>query len=146
MKFTITRTNPDIGYQDLAKAIESKLEEKGYCNVKVMDDKRGLDANAQMHVWISHIAHETGQDIQTVTLTNKRFVGLPIVLNGDMGEKVAWTLNKVGFWNWPDKSQVEFMEMLPVTSIMTSKEHTIMRDNMQGYWQERCGVILEYLR
>lgn len=143
MKFIITKSN-DTGYKDLASKIESDLQEKGYCKLKVMDDKRGLDANAIQHVWLSQIAHETGQDVQTVEAINKIRAGLPVALQGDMGRDIAWTLSKIDFWNMDESQQIRWIKQLPVTSILSPKEHTMMRDNMRTYWEQETGVILQY--
>lgn len=142
MKFIITKSN-DTGYKDLAGAIEATLEKNGWVEVNLKDDKRKLPANAQMHVWLAQIVDETGEDIQTVTNRNKRDVGLPIVLNGDYGKQIAWTLEKIGFWQMEDAQQIGVMHLIQVTSLMSSAEHTMLRDHMQALWQNR-GINLQY--
>lgn len=144
MEFIITNDRQDIGYQALACAIEKKLKEKGFCRIAVKDDKRKLPANAQQHVWYQQISDETGEDIQTVTNRCKRDYGLSVVLNGDHGKQIGWTLEKIGFWQMQDAQQLNVMNLIQVTSLMTSAEHSKFRDNMQHGWREK-GVNLQYL-
>lgn len=114
--------------------------------ITVTDDvtKRSLPANAQPHVWFSQISKETGEDTLTLELKHKLSFGLPILLNSEKyGEAIANSLNKQDFFNWQYEEQVAHMIFLSVTSLFTTQEHKLYRDNMQSYWREN-GMILEY--
>lgn len=114
--------------------------------ITVTDDikKRSLPANAQPHVWFSQISKETGEDTHTLELKHKLSFGLPILLNSDKyGEAIANDLDKKGFFDWQYGEQVANMVFLNVTSLFTTQEHKLYRDNMQSYWREN-GMILEY--
>ena len=113
--------------------------------ITVTDDvkKRSLPANAVQHCFYKVIADYTGEDIKTTGHRMKRDIGLPILLAGDSGVKAAWLLEQVKFHNRSEQQQLNMMEFIPVTSLFTSREHTIYRDNMINYWREH-GVVLEY--
>lgn len=144
-KFVITSRNPDIGYESLAKAIEKKLSENGYCEVSLRDSKRKLAANAQQHVWYQQIAGETGESVATVACRCKRDYGLPIILqDDDVGVVMSWQLDKIGFESMTDERQLKVMSVFSVTSLMSGKQHSQFRDNMQNGWREK-GIYLEYL-
>ena len=111
----------------------------------VTDDtkKRSIPANAVQHVFYEIISDYTGEDIKSTGHRMKRDLGLPILLAGESGVKAAWLLEQVKFYNRSEQQQINMMEFIPVTSLFTSKEHTLYRDNMQAYWREQ-NLILEY--
>ena len=116
--------------------------------VIVTDDvsKRSIPANATPHVWFAQLSKETGEDILTLELKHKLSFGLPILLNSDKyGEAIAKSLDKQDFFNWQYQEQVAHMIFLSVTSLFTTQEHKLYRDNMQTYWREN-GFNLEYLK
>ena len=106
--------------------------------------KRSLPANAQQHVWYKAISDYTGEDVKTSGNRMKRDIGLPILLTGEYGEKVSWMLDKIDFYSRSDNQQVSMIDLIPVTSLFTSKMHTLYRDNMQAFWREQ-GLNLEYI-
>ena len=73
----------------------------------------------------------------------KRDIGLSILLAGDYGEKAAWMLDCMNFYSRTDVQQVGMMDLVPATSLFTSREYTLFRDNMIAFWHEQ-GLILEY--
>jgi hypothetical protein len=115
------------------------------CKITITDDtkKRSLPANAVQHCFYKTISEYTGEDIKTSGNRMKRDIGLPILLSGEYGEKVAWMLQVMNFYCRPDAKQISMMDLIPVTSLFTSKEHTSYRDNMLCFWNDN-GLILEY--
>ena len=115
------------------------------CKITISDDtkKRSLPANAVQHCFYTTISEYTGEDIKSAGNRMKRDIGLPILLSGDYGEKVAWMLDCMDFYSRSDAQQVSMMDLIPVTSLFTSKEHTTYRDNMINFWHEH-NLILEY--
>ena len=113
--------------------------------ITVTDDikKRSLPANSVQHVFYKEISNYTGEDIKTAGNRMKRDFGLAIVLSGEYGEKVAWMLDCMNFEKRSDAQQIAMMDLVPVTSLFTSKEHTTYRDNMINFWHEH-NLILEY--
>ena len=114
-------------------------------NAKPWSDKRSLPANAQVHVWYGQIAKIDGDDVVTVECFCKRMFGLPILQQSkEYGDKINWTLNKLGFFEWPWESQCNYMELLPVTRLFDTKKHNEYRDTMQSYYNKN-GYQLDYL-
>ena len=74
----------------------------------------------------------------------KLMFGLPILLNNPKFEKkIQYTLGKVGFYEWTHEQQCGFMDMLAVTSLMTTKQHNEYRDNILAYYNKN-GYALDY--
>lgn len=115
------------------------------CKVTITDDtkKRSLPANAVQHCFYKAISEYTGENIKDAGNRTKRDLGLPILLSGEYAEKVSWMLDKMEFYQRTDEQQVSMMDLIPVTSLFTSREHTQYRDNILDFW--RCnGLVLEY--
>jgi hypothetical protein len=107
-------------------------------------DKRGLSANAQQHVWYKRISQFYGCDIPTAGNQSKLDFGLPILLaDSDMGQKVDFLLKKIGFYSFTREQQVNVMDLIQVTSLFSTKQHNLYRDNLVMYWHEQ-GLELEY--
>lgn len=112
--------------------------------IEPWSEKRTLSANAQTHVWYKQVADKDGESVKTVECQCKRLFGLPILLeSAEYGEKIAWTLNRLGFFNWPWEKQCGYMELLPVTRLFTTKQHNEYRDNMQSEYNKN-GYGLDY--
>ena len=107
-------------------------------------DKRGLSANAQQHVWYKRISQFNGYDIRTAGNQSKLDFGLPILLSdADMGRKVDFLLKKIGFYGFDREQQINVMDLIQVTSLFSTKQHNLYRDNLVMYWHEQ-GLQLEY--
>jgi hypothetical protein len=107
-------------------------------------DKRGLSANAVQHVFYKRISQFQGYDIRTAGNQSKLDFGLPILLaDADMGQKVDFLLKKIGFYGYTREQQVNVMDLIQVTSIFSTKQHNLYRDNLVMYWHEQ-GLQLEY--
>lgn len=132
---------------NMAQAFISKVN-AWPLKIIVTDDvsKRSLPANATPHVWFAQLCKETGEDILTLELKHKLSFGLPILLNSEKyGEAIAKDLDGKGFFDWQYQEQVANMIFLNVTSLFTTQEHKLYRDNMQSYWREN-GINLGYLK
>lgn len=113
--------------------------------VEPWSEKRTLPANAQIHVWYKQIADTDGENVKTVECQCKRMFGLPILLeSAEYGHKISWTLNKLDFFNWPWEQQCGYMELLPVTRLFTTKQHSEYRDTMQSHYNKN-GYQLDYM-
>jgi len=126
-------------------ALISGLAQKGEypLTISYSTGKRSLSANAVQHVFYKIIADYTGEDIKTTGHRMKRDIGLPILLASECGEKAAWLLEQLKFYNRSEQQQINMMELIPVTSLFSSKDHTTYRDNLINYWREQ-NLILEY--
>ena len=64
--------------------------------IEPWSDKRGISANAQIHVWYAQVAKQDGENVLTVENQCKRLFGLPILLeSAEYGKKVGWTLRSL---------------------------------------------------
>ncbi|AUR84260.1 hypothetical protein NVP1052A_31 [Vibrio phage 1.052.A._10N.286.46.C3] len=131
-------------------AIEYSLDlmEKGVAveiTVGKREKKRSLSANAQQHVWYKAISESTGDDIKDVERRCKKDFGLPILLaDPDMGKKIDWMLNKIGYYQMTPQRQMSVMGFFAVTSLFSSSQHKAYRDAMEITWNAR-GVHIGYL-
>lgn len=130
----------------LIEALEVMLSQNEAVQVTAnpWSSKRSLPANAQVYVWYSHIAKLEGESTESVRNFCKLMFGLPILLQDEnYKDKISWTLNKLGFYNWNHEQQVNYMELLPVSSLFNTKQHNEYRDNIQAYYA-KSGVMLDY--
>jgi hypothetical protein len=131
----------------LIEALEVMLSQNEAVQVtaKPWSRKRSLPANSQVYVWCAHIAKLEGESAESVRNFCKLMFGLPILLQDEnYKDKISWTLNKLGFYNWNHEQQVNYMELLPVSSLFNTKQHNEYRDNMQAYYAKN-GVMLDYV-
>ena len=127
-------------------AIKVIIEQCGKVDItaKPHSKKRSLTANAQVYVWYAHIAKLEGESSESVRNFCKLMFGLPILLQDEnYKDKISWTLNKIGFYNWNHEQQIKCMELFAVTSLLNTKQHNEYRDNMQAYYAKN-GVMLDY--
>jgi len=107
-------------------------------------DKRGLSANAVQHVFYKRISQFNGYDIRTAGNQSKLDFGLPILLSdSEMGQKVDFLLKKIGFYSFTREQQINVMDLIQVTSLFSTKQHNLYRDNLVMFWHEQ-GLELEY--
>ena len=112
--------------------------------IEPWSEKRTLSANAQIYVWYAQIAKKDGESVDVVRNFCKLMFGLPILMdNPSISGKVKWTLDKIGFFGWQHEQQCNFMDMLAVSSLMTTKEHNQYRDNILAYYNKN-GYALDY--
>ena len=116
-----------------------------YVNVTPKPKKRSLSANAQQHVFYKQISEFTHTDIKTVEAECKIDFGLPIILaDPEIGRTIGYALEKAGFFSMQREQQVKFIQIIQVTSLMSTKQHNQYRDNIIFYWNKN-GLALDYL-
>ena len=112
--------------------------------IEPWSDNRTLSANSQIHVWYAQIAKKDGESVDVVRNFCKLMFGLPILFSApEFERKLHFTLDKVGFYGWNHEQQCGFMDMLSVTSLMTTKQHNEYRDNILAYYNKN-GYMLDY--
>ncbi len=124
---------------------ELVLSDKTYqVNVSEWSAKRGLSANAQQHVWYKIISNHQGVDIREAGNMSKLDFGLPILLADEkMGPKVSYVLDKIKFYLMTREQQVNVMDLIQVTSLFSTKQHNLYRDQLCMFWHGQ-GLNLEY--
>lgn len=141
-KLNLTTSSAD----EAIYAIKAMIEQVGKVDIVCQphSKKRSLPANSQVYVWYAQIAKIEGEDVNSVRNFCKLMFGLPILLQDEnYKNKIIWTLNKLGFYNWNHEQKVNYMDLLPVSSLFNTKQHNEYRDNMQAYYAKN-GVMLDY--
>mgnify|MGYP000982473087 CR=1 FL=1 len=108
-------------------------------------DKRSLDANAQVWVWVPKIAEFMGWTIPETGMELKLQHGLPIILaDPEYGRKTRFVLDRCGFDLMDREKQLGMVDFLPVTRLFSTKQHNSYRDSIQVHFA-RQGLNLGYL-
>lgn len=111
---------------------------------KIWSEKRSLPANSIYYAWIPAISDYIGYTVPETTRLIKLDFGLPIVLNNEVGTTTLLDkLNKFRFFELSREEQLEAMDLFPVTSLMTTKQHNTVRDNILHHFQT-MGVNIGY--
>lgn len=106
--------------------------------------RRSLSANAQQHIWYKRISQFEGCDIREAGNMSKLDFGLPILLSdSEMGPKVDFVLNKINFHHMTREQQINVMDLIQVTSLFSTKQHNLYRDNLIMFWHQN-GLELTY--
>lgn len=129
----------------LAKMRDIVLSGKNYrVVITEWSEKRGLSANSQQHVWYKKISQFNGCDIRTAGNGCKLDFGLPILLSdSEMGAKVGWVLDNIKFQLMTREQQINVMDLIQITSLFSTKQHNLYRDNLVMFWHEQ-GLELLY--
>lgn len=109
-------------------------------------EKRSLDANAQVWVWVPQIASFMGWTIPETNAELKLDHGLPILLSDpDAGKKTKFILGRCGFFDAgvSRQFQLNLVDFLPVTRLFSTKQHNAYRDSIQVHYAKQ-GLSLEY--
>jgi hypothetical protein len=107
--------------------------------------KRSLPASALMHVWCKTLSGHIGEDVISVKQMLKIKFGFPILLaaNNDISVKLEWMFKKMG-WNglsWEQK--LKLAELIPCTSIMSTKQLKQMMDDIKDWSINKFDVVLD---
>ena len=117
--------------------------------------KRSIPANNIYYAWFPAISDHTGNTLIEIRNIIKYEFGLPIVLaDKDIGEALHKSLNRNGFFDLSYREIVGYhddngkwvhgeMEWLQISSLMNTKQHNQMRDNILHHYQT-MGVNIGY--
>jgi hypothetical protein len=106
--------------------------------------KRSLPANAAYYAWLPAISDFIAMTVPETRNVIKLDFGIPIVLSDEqIGVRFGEALNRKGFFGWSREMQIAEMEFLQVTSLMNTKQHHQMRDNIQIHFG-MMGLSLDY--
>lgn len=133
---------------DQIPALVSELMDQldgGKTPVVTISDRRSLDANSQVWVWVPLIAEFMGYTIPETNQVLKLDHGLPILLADPVhGPQIEFILKGVNFFNRAKEQQLKILEILPVTRLFSTKQHKAYRDSIQVHYVQQ-GLNLEYL-
>lgn len=112
------------------------------CTVTVEEGerkKRSLSANALQAVWIKKIADYTGASIASVRSDLKMLIGLPVLLVDTITEEeketariAQYMLERTEFHAMSLNRKHKMLRMIPVTSVMTKRQHAEFMKNVQA--------------
>jgi len=129
-------------WQEFARYVESIHVSGKSVTIDVEEGerkKRSLSANALQAVWITEIAEWQGHTEKYVRNYVKAELALPILLEDEESEtveRIAWTLDKINYHLMTPAQKINVMDMFQVTSLMTTKQHNRLRDQMQKHYSD----------
>ena len=130
--------------QALVSEIYDRLDQ-GQTPIVKISDRRSNDANSQVWVWVPLIAKHMGYTMPETNQILKLEHGLPIILADEIyGPQIKFMLDGVNFFLRGKESQLKILEILPVTRLFSTKQHSAYRDSIEVHYA-REGLILEYL-
>ena len=140
--FVLTLTTRQEFDKQVNSLLSSNPSQPLYVNIAKKAKKRSLSANAQQHVWYKQISEHSSTDVKTVEAECKIDFGLPILLDDpEIGVVLDYALR--GFFEITREQQVKFIQVIQVTSLMSTKQHNQYRDNIIFYWNLN-GLTIGY--
>lgn len=142
--------NDQSAWQELSEYLTSNEHEVLTVTVEFGEPKkRSLSANALQAVWIKEIAEWQGDSEHSVRLWVKAKIALPVLIEEarteaekDRARRVMKTLKAVGYFEMSDENKMRVIELIEVTSAMSSRQHSLFRKQMQRHYGN-MGLPLE---
>lgn len=135
--------NSETTLQEFIGALRETWKQRRYLTVRVKAGRgRTVDHNALSHAWYAQVARELRQDDERgVKRFCKLHFGVPILRaeDDDFREAYDWTIRK----NLTYEEKLVAMDMLPVTSLMSTTQMKKYTDDVQDHYAKH-GVALEY--
>ncbi len=113
--------------------------------VKEWREKRSLTASAQYYVWLPIISKFYGEDVDYIRKWMKHDIAWPIIErdNCDYSRQVRFMISNSGYDSLSRERKFKMLDMFDMTSMMNSKQHTDLRDELQIFWAKQ-GLELRY--
>ena len=123
-----------ISPSDRARIVKVKVEE---------NSKRSLPASALFHIWAQQLSGFTGNDVVTQKAELKINFGYPILrANAEMWERLQLLFNGVDWWALSQEEKIKMSELIPCTSIMSTKELNQMMKDVQNWAMAQFNIEL----
>ncbi len=134
--------NSEVGLQSFIGTIRELWHSRRYLEVSVKEGKgRSVEQNAVMHGWFGQVARELREDdARGVKRFCKLHFGVPILRAEDEDFRAAY--DRV-IRPLPYEDKLVAMDILPVTSVMTTIQLDRCMTDIQDHYRPR-GVTLEY--
>lgn len=127
---------------DVHAAIDAAWERSKFFRVVIREKRRSLSQNDQAHVWYAQAAQQTGEYSELgAKCLSKLMVGVPILCAEDSDFRNTW---EESFAHLPFRQKMKVMKILPVTSLMSVKSAGEYLTELQDYWLEHRGIVLEF--
>lgn len=113
--------------------------------VKVEEhSKRSLTASGLLHIWIKQLSGFTGNDIITQKADLKMKFGYPILRqNEEIWPRLKLLFKGCDWHNLGHEEKVKMSEIIPCTSIMSTKELKLMMDTIKDWAMNQFNVELD---
>ena len=140
----VSLSTRQAAHEQLDKLLAENPGQKYFLSVTKKKKKRSLPANAIYYAWIPAISEYTGETIKATRNILKLDFGLPIIMADEVyGQRYAKKLNDFGFFNRTRQQQIGDMSIMQISSLMSTKQHNQMRDNILHHYQT-MGVNIGY--
>ena len=144
----------DDGSVFIDSTVKSEVELSGLANrpnsrvvkVKVSEHTlRSLPANNLLHLWHQGLSGHMGEDVLAVKQILKINFGFPILLSGndDVSVRLEWMFKKLGWARLTWQQKLKIAELIPCTSIMSTKQLKQMMDNIKDWAMNNFNVSLD---
>lgn len=134
--------NSEVAMQSFIGVLRELWHARRYLEVSVKEGKhRSIEQNAVMHGWFGQVARELRDDNERgVKRFCKLHFGVPILRSEDEEFREAYDQVVKPL---PYEDKLKAMDILPVTSRMTTIQLEVFMADMQDHYRKR-GVSLEY--
>jgi len=134
--------NSEIALQSFIGTLRELWHHRRYIEVTVKEGKqRSVEQNAVMHGWFGQVVRELREDDERgVKRFCKLHFGVPILRAADDDFRAAYD-RVIRPLAYPDK--LVAMDILPVTSVMTTLQLDTCMTDIQEHYAKR-GVVLVY--
>ena len=123
--------------ESINKLLSDSPSEALYVNITNKPKKRSLSANAAQHVWYKQISEFTATDIKTCECECKIDFGVSIILaDPEVGPVIGYALENAKFFSMTRERQVKFIQIIQITSLMSTKQHNQYRENILYFWNQ----------
>lgn len=140
MKLTI---NSEPSLQEAIGELRQQFKDRKYLTVSVVfGKKRTVNTNSLSHAWYEQVARELREDdARGVKRFAKLHFGVPILRAEDVEFRESY--DAVIKTNLTYEQKLVAMDMLPVTSRMTTKQISQYLQDVQDHYRKH-GVMLEF--
>lgn len=137
--FNLSTSNID---NFILKLKQLDLTKSYVANVTEKENSRTEQQNRLSHAWYKQLAIESPQnDAIRWKCFCKLHFGVPILRTEDDDFRITYdkAIKSMSYEN-----KIEVMKILPVTSLMTTKQLNKYLDEMKNCFENKEGIILEY--
>jgi hypothetical protein len=114
--------------------------------VKVVEHKiRSLPANNLLHLWHQSLSGVMGYDVIETKQVIKIMFGFPVLLQeeNEISKKLNWMLERFDWIGLSWIRKIKLAEMIPCTSLMTTKQLKLMMDNIKDWAISEHNISLD---
>jgi hypothetical protein len=141
--------------KQVSKLLSENPSQPLFANITKKPKRRSLPANSVYYAWIPAISDHTGDSFMSTRNILKVEFGLPIIMaDKQIGPRFAAALNRMKFWEMSYRDKIGYvddngqyvngvMELFQITSLMSTKQHNQMREQILHHYVT-MGVGIDY--